>query len=298
MATRGPATTTAYKTEAQVKDLLAKCTTPLEKLRVEFPANQIGLLPKAAKKDDPTPKSGCRPGTSASVDGKYCGGSHVPSVHLDFVGHAALTERLLDADPGWGWEPMAKDEFGAPKFDGFGGLWIRLTVAGVTRIGYGDAQGKTAGSLAVKEIIGDALRNAGMRFGMALDLWHKGDLHDMAEEQGSDVGATAAAPSGDVREAKSLTPDFLAEATKDPKMTSLETADVWRRAKQVKAPAAMIQALAKLAQDRKATEEATAQQAEEYARVQSEKAAEAIRAGFEGAKEVTAEEINSNEKPF
>jgi len=29
----------------------------------------------------------------------------------------------------------------------------------------------------VKEVIGDALRNAAMRFGCALDLWHKGDLH-------------------------------------------------------------------------------------------------------------------------
>jgi hypothetical protein len=29
----------------------------------------------------------------------------------------------------------------------------------------------------MKEIIGDALRNAAMRFGAALDLWHKGDLH-------------------------------------------------------------------------------------------------------------------------
>ena len=30
---------------------------------------------------------------------------------------------------------------------------------------------------AMKERIGDALRNAAMRFGAALDLWHKGDLH-------------------------------------------------------------------------------------------------------------------------
>jgi hypothetical protein len=29
----------------------------------------------------------------------------------------------------------------------------------------------------MKERIGDALRNAAMRFGAALDLWHKGDLH-------------------------------------------------------------------------------------------------------------------------
>jgi hypothetical protein len=68
-------------------------------------------------------------------------------------------------------------------FDKDGGLWIRLSICGVTRLGYGDSQGKTGGN-AVKEAIGDALRNAGMRFGAALDLWHKGDLHDASEEQG------------------------------------------------------------------------------------------------------------------
>lgn len=54
-------------------------------------------------------------------------------------------------------------------------MWIKLTVLGMTRLGYGDADGKT-GPSAMKERIGDALRNAGMRFGMALDLWHKGVL--------------------------------------------------------------------------------------------------------------------------
>jgi hypothetical protein len=64
-------------------------------------------------------------------------------------------------------------------FDTNGGLWIKLTVCGVTRIGYGNAvmsQFKEIGSRE-KETIGDALRNAAMRFGAALELWHKGDLH-------------------------------------------------------------------------------------------------------------------------
>ncbi len=39
-------------------------------------------------------------------------------------------------------------------------------------VGCGDAGQKTGGD-AMKERIGDALRNAGMRFGIALDLWHK-----------------------------------------------------------------------------------------------------------------------------
>jgi len=95
---------------------------------------------------------------------------------LSYVGHAALTDRLLDADPMWNWEPLAFGPEGLPVIDTLGGMWIRLTVCGVSRLGYGDAQGKE-GPNAIKEVIGDALRNAAMRFGAALDLWHKGELH-------------------------------------------------------------------------------------------------------------------------
>ena len=102
---------------------------------------------------------------------------------LDYVGHAALTKRLLETDLEWSWEPFAIGADGLPKLDEAGGLWIRLTVCGITRIGYGDA-GNSKGTQAVKEAIGDALRNAGMRFGAALDLWHKGDLFDLADSRG------------------------------------------------------------------------------------------------------------------
>lgn len=115
----------------------------LAKLRDPFPADQIGKLPKGG-------------------------------ILLDFVGHGFLTARFLDVDPEWTWQPFALDANGLPLLDEAGGLWIRLTVCGVTRIGYGDAGGKK-GANAVKEAIGDALRNAGMRFGAALSLWCKGD---------------------------------------------------------------------------------------------------------------------------
>jgi len=137
----------------------------LQLLRTPFPAHQISKLPKPYKKD--SPKGNC----------PECGGYHgLPAMHLDYVGHAALTDRLLDTDPTWTWAPVAFDGDGLPKLDSNGGLWIRLTICGVTRMGYGDAEGKT-GPAAMKERIGDALRNAAMRFGAALDLWHKGDLH-------------------------------------------------------------------------------------------------------------------------
>lgn len=137
----------------------------LEKLRAPFEKNQINLLPKPYKND--SPKGKC-------LD---CGGYHgLPAAHLEYVGHAALTARLLDVDPAWNWEPVGFDTQGLPALDKDGGLWIRLTVCGVSRLGYGDAQGKTGGN-ATKERIGDALRNAGMRFGAALELWHKGILY-------------------------------------------------------------------------------------------------------------------------
>lgn len=149
----------------------------LKKLREPFPANQIGKLPKPTKAQTEEVKADFKKGVRCEV----CGTWHHPKVvHLDYVGHAALTDRLLDTDPEWTWAPVALDESGLPKLDANGGLWIHLTVCGVTRLGYGDSEGKTGGS-AVKEKIGDALRNAAMRFGAALDLWHKGELH-MEEE--------------------------------------------------------------------------------------------------------------------
>lgn len=113
-------------------------------LRVAFKPSQIGTLPKGG-------------------------------VRLEYVGHAVTTARLLDVDPEWTWAPVAHDERGLPRVDENGGLWITLTVCGVTRLGYGDAAGKK-GPNAVKEAIGDAIRNAAMRFGVALDLWAKEDL--------------------------------------------------------------------------------------------------------------------------
>lgn len=169
--------------------------TALAKLREPFEPHQISLLPKQMRRDD-RERFPCRADSpdfrKASADGRECGGFHARSIHLDYVGHAALTDRLLEADPLWFWEPMARTEQGLPLFDKDGGLWIRLCVAGMSRLGYGDSQGKT-GPNATKEAIGDALRNAGMRFGAALDLWHKGDLHDASEAQGRPENAPPAA---------------------------------------------------------------------------------------------------------
>lgn len=93
-------------------------------------------------------------------------------LQLDYVSHAWVTDRLLQVDPMWTWEPVAFDADGLPKFDSNGGLWIKLTVCGVTRYGYGEPQGRDKFDM-TKASISNALRVAAMRFGVALDLWAK-----------------------------------------------------------------------------------------------------------------------------
>lgn len=161
-----------------------KAKTGLDLLRAPFPANQISKLPKPTKKQTDDLKAAMdRKDFTLGIRCTLCGAwHHKDVVHLDYVGHAALTDRLLDADPNWFWEPVAFRD-GLPAFDQTGGLWIKLTVCSVTRLGYGHAAGKPNQDPGAreKEVIGDALRNAAMRFGAALDLWHKGDLHGDAE---------------------------------------------------------------------------------------------------------------------
>lgn len=122
---------------------------------------------------------------------------------LDYLGHAAVTDALLAHDPEWSWEPYAEDENGLPKimYDAGGrprGMWIRLTVHGHSRIGIGTCSATAAEPY--KELIGDALRNAAMRFGVGLALWAKEDW----AEQGLEAGETESqagerSPGGNTR---------------------------------------------------------------------------------------------------
>jgi hypothetical protein len=154
-------------------------------LRKPFPDNVIGKVPKPYQRD--AAKGNC----------SECGGYHgLPATHLSYVGHAAVTDRLLSIDPHWSWEPVAFDDQGLPAFDARKNLWIKLTVCGVTRYGVGDGS-------SVKECIGDAIRNAAMRFGVALDLWSKDELEQVttgAEVLRRNIGrglAAALTPEGE-----------------------------------------------------------------------------------------------------
>jgi hypothetical protein len=173
---------------------MTETTDALLKLLEPFPAEQVGKLPRVTCKDCSDYKVNCSKHQRAKCD--VCGGFvSTKHIHLDYVGHADVTRRLLETDPAWDWEPLAEDENGLPIFDTDAkdnpvGLWIKLTVLGVTRRGYGSCP--SGQNDAVKVLIGDALRNAAMRFGVALDLWAKGDRADPSAENAVHAGGQAA----------------------------------------------------------------------------------------------------------
>jgi len=116
---------------------------------------------------------------------------------LDYMGHAAVTDVLLAHDPLWDWEAFSLDEHGLPLIvrDSNGhprALWIRLTVHGHTRIGIGTCAASANDPF--KELIGDALRNAAMRFGIGLSLWAKEEWADL-EAGGTESSGPRSGPS-------------------------------------------------------------------------------------------------------
>lgn len=148
----------------------------LAALREPFPATVIGKLPKLTCKDCSNKRcdrNDHRP-SKCSTCKAWISPAHI---HIDYIGHAEVTDRLLSVDPAWSWEPFAIDATGLPAVSSDGAelsLWIRLTVCGVTRPGVGTVPVKANESS--KQLISDALRNAAMRFGVGLDLWAKSDL--------------------------------------------------------------------------------------------------------------------------
>jgi hypothetical protein len=112
-------------------------------LRKPFPPEQIGKLP--ASRDPDTGK--------------------VKRPALDYVGHAAVTDRLNRVLAGaWSYTVDAVDAVE-------GKCWIRgtMTIDGVSRVEFGDGDDP-------KEAIGNFLRRAAMRWGVGIDLWSREEL--------------------------------------------------------------------------------------------------------------------------
>lgn len=198
------------------------------KLREPFKDTQIGKLPRVTCPD-------CRKAQTkvcSKHEKRRCAVCHgwltSEHLHLDYAGHAAVTDRLLAVDPYWTWEPFALTDEGLPAFDPYNGLWIRLTIAGVVRPGYGDA----TNSGGIKEVIGDALRNGAMRFGVGLDLWSKEDLHSLEEAQGDPPAAGASGGAEPKPAAASGSGGATGGAASKPKtITKAQVGHVWKVAR-------------------------------------------------------------------
>ena len=97
-------------------------------------------------------------------------------MQLRYLSHVWVSRAFSEADPEWWWEPMGYDDHGQPVLerDSQGhpvGLWIWLHLCGTKIPGYGSVEpGKRD---AIKELIGDALRNSGMRRAVGGSLWVK-----------------------------------------------------------------------------------------------------------------------------
>ncbi len=115
----------------------------------------------------------------AVPDPKIVGKLPKGGIQLDFVGHADITRILIEVDPYWSWEPCGWNN-GRPAIhveNGIATMWGWLTIHGKEMLGVGSVK---ADKMELdKELVGDFLRNASMRFGIALSLWTKQEWEDL-----------------------------------------------------------------------------------------------------------------------
>lgn len=101
------------------------------------------------------------------------------NIQLDYVGHAEITKILIEIDPLWDWRPLKIDDDGLPAYrveNGMAHMAGELTLLGHTRLAVGSAPHNKQDLL--KELVSDFIRNAAMRFGVALSLWSKEEWSD------------------------------------------------------------------------------------------------------------------------
>ena len=114
-------------------------------------------------------------------------------IQLDFVGHAEINRILIDIDPMWSWEPCGWDN-GRPAIheaNGMAVMWGKLTILDKTMLGVGSVRSDKPDL--DKELIGDFLRNASMRFGICLSLWSKSEWDDKSAVAGKPHAGKAVA---------------------------------------------------------------------------------------------------------
>lgn len=227
------------------------------KLAEPFPPDEVGLRPQVWCPKCREQKGVKYCGMKADERGsggvehvrkkcKDCGQNITQAhLHLSYIGHAHITDRLIAADPKWTWRPMGRDippevmtaaiatgnlsivqtviNAYPPKIievDGGNGrvehiMWGEVIIHDengdeFAMPGVGDAIGKAWDPNAVKEMVGDLLRNALMRHGAGLDLWKKEDA-DKAKRERTAAGADD--PGGYAARASIFDQDQAAEGT-------------------------------------------------------------------------------------
>lgn len=159
---------------AQMAEGLKRRTKEVwDRLAAPFAQDDLEKLPKPLKARDDN-KGRCEAGSYYSADGYGCGGWHARSMHLDYVGHAGITQRLNDVlgPQGWDFMPMALTPDGLPimsREQFWGALTIRVEDQEVTKY---DVAANYNGP---QEAWGDALRRCAMRFGVGTYLWSKSE---------------------------------------------------------------------------------------------------------------------------
>jgi hypothetical protein len=114
----------------------------------------------------------------ATPDPKIVGTIPRNGINLAYVSHADITKILIEVDPAWSWQPMEWVN-GRPAINvenGTATMWGTLTLLGKSMLGVGSVRADKQDL--DKELVGDFLRNAAMRFGIALSLWSKQDWSD------------------------------------------------------------------------------------------------------------------------
>lgn len=142
------------------------------------PAEMVGKLPRVTCGDCSKRDRDCQKHKKdkCSVCGAWISTAHI---HLDYLGHAETTLALIQADPLWSWEPLGWTDEGLPRIgvrSHTATMWGRLTVHGKSLLGVGSCAADKPDL--EKELVGDFLRNAAMRFGVALSLWSKSEWED------------------------------------------------------------------------------------------------------------------------
>jgi hypothetical protein len=115
----------------------------------------------------------------AVPDPKIVGKLPKGGIQLDFVGHADITRILIEIDPLWSYEPCGWEN-GRPAIhveNGMATMWAYLIVHGKKMLGVGSVRADK--QELDKELVGDFLRNAAMRFGISLSLWTKNEWEDL-----------------------------------------------------------------------------------------------------------------------